>query len=88
MKTHESFLKPLFMFRITCLILTQLTASAAHSHSILLCGFNSSVSTSPDVLSKAEVVVRAHIDDFLHHLACVPEKDIRVTVNITTVNLR
>lgn len=87
MKTHDSFLKPFLMFRITCLILTQLTASAAHSHSILLRGFNSGVSTSPDVLSKAEVVVRAHIDDVLHHLACVPERDVRVTVNITTLNL-
>lgn len=57
MKTNESFLKPFFMFRVTRLILTQLTTSAAHSHAILLCGFNSCVSTSPDVLSKAEVVV-------------------------------
>lgn len=64
------------LFKKVSLILTHLTASAAHSSSILLCGLDSSIGTSAGVFCKAEVVVWAHIDDFLHHFACVPERDI------------
>lgn len=68
MISHESVVQISLSF-------THLTASAAHSDSILLCGLNSSIGTSAGVLSKAEVVVRAHVDDVLHHFACVPERD-------------
>lgn len=54
--------------------LTHLTASAAHSNAVLLRGLDSSVGTGPGVLSEAEVVVRAHVDDVLHHSARVPER--------------
>ncbi len=54
---------------------THFAAGAAYSHSILLCWLNSSVGTSTAVLCKAQVVVRAHVDDVLHHFARVPERD-------------
>lgn len=57
------------------LTLTDLAASAAHSSAVLLCGFNGSVCTSPGIFSEAEVVVRAHVDNVLHHSACVSDTD-------------
>lgn len=53
--------------------LTHLTARAAHSHSVHFCDLESSIGTSSGVLSEAEVVVRAHVDNVLHHFACMPD---------------
>lgn len=55
------------------LTLTHLGASAAHASSVPFCALHSSVGTSTSVLSKAQVVVGAHVDDALRHFARVPE---------------
>lgn len=54
---------------------TNLRASAAHSSSVLSGALHSSVSTGTSVLSEAQVVVGAHVDDVLHHFARMSAKD-------------
>lgn len=54
-------------------LLTDLAAGAAHSGAVLLRGLHSCVCTGPGVLGKAQVIVRAHVDDVPHHAACVSD---------------
>lgn len=56
-------------------LLTDLAAGAAHAGAVLLRRLHRRVSTGPRVLGEAQVVVRAHVDDVLHHAACVTDSD-------------
>lgn len=56
-------------------ILTHFTARACNPDAVLFCGLNGSIGTSSGIVSEAQVIVRAHVDDVLHHSACVPETD-------------
>ena len=47
-------------------------ARAGHAYPVLERGVGGGVSAGAGVFGKAQVVIRAHVDDLLHHLARVP----------------